>query len=180
MASKRKTLSQLSISDLLTPTPNKKPKLSSSDKSVTNNQALQAGTLVKMILRNFMCHSELVVTFNKNCTMIVGKNGSGKSAILTALLVGLGGKASITERGTSIKAFIKAGQRSGSIEIVLKNSGFRAYKPEVFGDYIHVIRTISSTGTSSYRIKSEDGELTSESFTNRTACLLQAEPSTRP
>lgn len=41
---------------------------------------------------------------------IVGKNGSGKSAILTALTICLGGKASVTNRGQSLKNFIKEGK----------------------------------------------------------------------
>lgn len=51
-----------------------------------------------------MCHSLLEVNFiQNNISMVIGKNGSGKSAILTALIVGLGGKASLTNRGSSVK-----------------------------------------------------------------------------
>jgi hypothetical protein len=35
----------------------------------------------------------------------------GKSAVLTALIVGLGGKAIATNRGSSLKGFVKDGQR---------------------------------------------------------------------
>ena len=35
----------------------------------------------------------------------------GKSAILTALIVGLGGKATTTNRGVSLKGFVKHGER---------------------------------------------------------------------
>lgn len=34
----------------------------------------------------------------------------GKSAVLTALIVGLGGKAIATNRGSSLKGFVKDGQ----------------------------------------------------------------------
>lgn len=56
-----------------------------------------------MVLCNFMCHSLMEVEFSDGITFITGRNGSGKSAILTALVVGLGGKASLTNRGNSIK-----------------------------------------------------------------------------
>ncbi len=35
----------------------------------------------------------------------------GKSAVLTGLVVGLGGKASATSRGASVKGFIKSGKK---------------------------------------------------------------------
>lgn len=50
-----------------------------------------------------MCHSSLKVDFNKNINFVIGRNGSGKSAILTALIVVLGGRASNTNRSTSMK-----------------------------------------------------------------------------
>lgn len=37
-------------------------------------------------------------------------NGSGKSAVLTAITICLGGKATATNRGGSLKAFIKEGE----------------------------------------------------------------------
>lgn len=53
-----------------------------------------------------MCHAHLEVNLQNNINYIVGRNGSGKSAILTALVVGLSGKASLTNRGTSIKGIL--------------------------------------------------------------------------
>ncbi|XP_043924473.1 structural maintenance of chromosomes protein 6 [Protopterus annectens] len=69
------------------------------------------GIIESISLRNFMCHSLLgPFKFGPNVNFIVGNNGSGKSAVLTALIVGLGGKATITNRGSSIKGFVKDGQ----------------------------------------------------------------------
>lgn len=50
-----------------------------------------------------MCHDALEVVLNPNVNFIVGRNGSGKSAILTALTVGLGARANVTSRGASVK-----------------------------------------------------------------------------
>lgn len=60
------------------------------------------GCILSIHVRNFFCHENLEVTFNRNVNFIVGRNGSGKSAVLTALVVGLGGRASATNRGSSI------------------------------------------------------------------------------
>lgn len=65
--------------------------------------SVRSGKIVRMQLKNFMCHTNLVVDFNSNITIIVGNNGSGKSAILTALALGLGCRASTTSRSSSIK-----------------------------------------------------------------------------
>ena len=51
-----------------------------------------------------MCHDALEVKLNKKVNFIVGANGSGKSAILTALTVGLGARANVTNRGGQIKS----------------------------------------------------------------------------
>lgn len=114
-----------------------------------------------MVLRNFMCHSLLEVDFETNINFIIGRNGSGKSAILTALVVGFGAKASVTNRGNSIKSFIKAGKASGSIEITISNCGPLAYRPSVYGNKITVQRNISSSGASSYKVRSSFGEVVS-------------------
>jgi len=53
-----------------------------------------------------MCHEALEINLNENVNFIVGRNGSGKSAILTALTIGLGARANVTNRGISVKGFI--------------------------------------------------------------------------
>ncbi|KAJ8681598.1 hypothetical protein QAD02_017390 [Eretmocerus hayati] len=121
-----------------------------------DDQELVSGKILRVSVKNFMCHDHLEVVFNEQVNFIIGKNGSGKSAILTALTVGLGARASATDRGASAKEFIKTGKTSGSVEIDLTNRGPLAYKYETYGDKITVIRTIGNT--SSYRIKNYRGE----------------------
>ena len=48
-------------------------------------------------------------TFNpsQRLTFLSGENGSGKSAVLTALVFALGGNARVASRGNTNKAFIR-------------------------------------------------------------------------
>ncbi|EFN87370.1 Structural maintenance of chromosomes protein 6 [Harpegnathos saltator] len=130
-----------------------------SENSDDDEPEYTAGRVKNIRLRNFMCHDALEIKLNENVNFIVGRNGSGKSAILTALTVGLGARAYITNRGTSLKKFIKVGQTSAIIEITLTNKGDAAYKPETYGDVITIVRTIGPT--SSYKIKNWRGEIIS-------------------
>ena len=51
------------------------------------------------------------IRLDKFTDMMVFAPAGGKSAIVTALVVGLGGKASTTSRGSAIKNFVKVGKR---------------------------------------------------------------------
>ena len=74
------------------------------------NEAADNGIIESVICTNFMCHAYLEISLGPLINFIIGHNGSGKSAVLTALTICLGGKASSTNRGQSLKSFIKEGQ----------------------------------------------------------------------
>lgn len=54
-----------------------------------------------------------------------------------------------------ITEFIKKGKNSATIEITLINKGDTAFKHDIYGDVITVVRTIGNT--SSYKIKNWRG-----------------------
>ncbi|KAM4867526.1 structural maintenance of chromosomes protein 6 isoform 1-T1 [Thomomys bottae] len=137
--------------------------------------AAEVGIIESIQLRNFMCHSMLgPFKFGSNVNFVVGNNGNvslinistpvslgGKSAVLTALIVGLGGKAIATNRGSSLKGFVKDGQNSADISITLRNRGDDAYRANVYGDTIVVQQHISVDGGRSYKLKSGSGNIVS-------------------
>ncbi|KAK7079537.1 Structural maintenance of chromosomes protein 6, partial [Halocaridina rubra] len=92
---------------------------------------------------------------SKPTTIVKGRNGSGKSAILTAVILGLGGTTRTTNRGKNVKELIKYNKHTATIQIVLTNCGKEAYKGDVYGDAIIVERRISSSGMSAFNIKSK-------------------------
>ena len=104
----------------------------------------------------------------------------GKSAVLTAITVALGGKATATGRGSGLRAFIREGQpyvpfsldilclvtslielSAAEVTIQLKNHGDEAYKYDLYGDSIVITRRFTKEGASSYKIKSRDGKIVS-------------------
>jgi chromosome segregation ATPase len=120
------------------------------------NIAAEQGIIEEVFCRNFMCHTKLRIKLGPLINFIIGHNGSGKSAVLTALTMCLGGKATATNRGASLKSLIKEGQESAALAVKIKNQGDNAYKPELYGRSITVERHFSRSGTSGFKIKNAD------------------------
>uniref|UniRef100_A0A5F8GJQ1 Structural maintenance of chromosomes protein 6 n=1 Tax=Monodelphis domestica TaxID=13616 RepID=A0A5F8GJQ1_MONDO len=140
--------------------------------STGSSMSAEVGIIESIQLKNFMCHSMLgPFKFGSNVNFVVGNNGSGKSAVLTALIVGLGGKATATNRGSSLKGFVKDGQSSAAVSITLRNRGEDAFKPAVYGESITVHQHISIEGSRSYKLKGQMGNLVSSKKEELTAIL---------
>ncbi|XP_077388554.1 structural maintenance of chromosomes protein 6 [Festucalex cinctus] len=121
-----------------------------------------AGIVESITLKNFMCHAFLgPINFGSNINFVVGRNGSGKSAILTALIVSLGGNAQATSRGSSLKSFVKKGESSADVSITLHNQGKDAYKPELYGPAIIIDLRLTHDGGRTYKLKSQSGQIIS-------------------
>ncbi|XP_016089316.1 structural maintenance of chromosomes protein 6-like [Sinocyclocheilus grahami] len=96
---------------------------------------------------------------------------AGKSAILTALIVGLGGKATITNRATSLKGFVKYEESFADIKVKLKNRGNDPYKGDIYGDSICIEHRITSDGSRTCKIKNKTGHVISTKKEELTAIL---------
>ncbi|KAG9122629.1 Structural maintenance of chromosomes protein 6, partial [Ceratobasidium sp. 392] len=93
------------------------------------------------------------ISFGPQINFVIGHNGSGKSAVLSAIAIALGGRTASTGRGTGLKSFIKEGQNAAEVIIILKNQGIDAYRPDVYGSSIKITRRFTDKGSSSYTIK---------------------------
>ncbi|CAO1309708.1 unnamed protein product [Diamesa serratosioi] len=125
---------------------------------------LKSGKIKRIHLKNFMCHGNFQVNLNSNVNVFVGDNGSGKSAILAALAIGLGSKASSTSRSTNLKELVKRGETTAQIEITLTNDGLDSFEEDIYGKQITVVRTINATsGSSTYKLKNATGQVISTS-----------------
>lgn len=126
-----------------------------------DNHAADNGIIEEVTMINFMCHNKLTFKFGPLINFIIGHNGSGKSAVLTALQLCLGTKAGATNRGQSLKSFIKHGQDSALLSVRIKNRGANAYQPDIFGSSIIIERSFTTSGTSGYKIKNSSGRIIS-------------------
>lgn len=115
--------------------------------------------ILEVHLKNFMCHQEFRYRPNQCLNFLCGDNGSGKSAVLTAVVFALGGSARMANRGSSNKGFIRTGQSQATVEVKLYNKGENSYRPDIYGDVIHIVRTVTAAGGSSYRLKSANGRV---------------------
>ncbi|EPS40314.1 hypothetical protein H072_5870 [Dactylellina haptotyla CBS 200.50] len=121
------------------------------------NEPADYGTIELIKLENFMCHSCLEIKFGPFMNFVVGQNGSGKSAVLTALTLCLGAKATVTNRGGNIKSFIKEGEHTAVVEVHLRNRG-DGFKKNIYGETIVVQRTFNRDGVNSYKTKAKNGK----------------------
>jgi chromosome segregation ATPase len=117
------------------------------------------GIIESVTCINFMCHVRLHCELGPLLNFIVGENGSGKSAILTAITLCLGGKASSTNRGGSLKSFVKEGCDRAVLAVKIKNRGQDAYKPDIYGESVIVERHFSKTGSSGFKVKTALGQV---------------------
>lgn len=110
-------------------------------------KAAEAGIIKEVYMENFMCHRKLTLTLGRNANAITGDNGSGKSAVLAAIQIGLGANARRTHRARNLKGLVKRDATHAKIRVTLWNQGPDAYQPSVYGDTISVERGISLTGS---------------------------------
>ncbi|THH10198.1 hypothetical protein EW145_g1501 [Phellinidium pouzarii] len=135
-----------------------KVRASIESKTKIQGRVAELGIIQSLEMHQFMCHPRLSFTFGPQINFIIGHNGSGKSAVLSAITVALGSKAATTGRGTGIKSFIREGQSAAEVTITIKNEGDDAYRPDAYGKSIVITRRFTKEGSSSYKIKSKDGK----------------------
>ncbi|KAH8313202.1 hypothetical protein KR067_001689 [Drosophila pandora] len=131
----------------------------------------RCGKVISMRLTNFMCHSNLLMEFGPNINFLVGNNGSGKSAVITALALGLTSSARATSRASSIQKLIKNGETSATISITLSNSGLRPFKADIFGPHLTVVRHLRQS-SSAYDLLDARGKSVSKKVAEIRRMLL--------
>lgn len=75
------------------------------------------GSVVKVTLRNFMTYVNETFWPGPNFNVVVGANGSGKSSIVTALCICLGGNLDFLNRQTDVSSLVNNSSNSSEAQI---------------------------------------------------------------
>jgi chromosome segregation ATPase len=75
---------------------------------------------MKIALTNFVTYDYCEIFPGPQMNMIIGPNGTGKSTIVCAIALGLGGSPNLLGRQKNIAEFVKTGEDEANIKITLK------------------------------------------------------------
>ena len=117
-------------------------KRSRSDAS--DDEAYVRGAITRVTLMNFMTHAKCEFYPGARLNVIIGPNGTGKSAFVCALCVGLGGATKTLGRAGKVEDFVKRGEENAYVEIALR--GARV------GEKVVVRREFNIKGNSTWRL----------------------------
>ena len=79
------------------------------------------GSLARIQLKNFVTYDSVEFKTGPHLNIIIGPNGTGKSSIVCALCLGLGGKTNLLGRAREVGEFVKHGTNQATIELELYN-----------------------------------------------------------
>ncbi|KAH6596041.1 hypothetical protein BASA61_003584 [Batrachochytrium salamandrivorans] len=78
------------------------------------------GAIVRIKLKDFLTYSAVELYPGPYLNMVVGPNGTGKSTVVCAIALGLGGRPEVLGRAREIQDFVKHGENKAMVEIELK------------------------------------------------------------
>lgn len=78
-----------------------------------------AGKIYSIYLNNFMTHAETTVHPGQELNILIGPNGTGKSAVVAAIIIGMGGSTKILSEHNKLCDYVKNGQDQATIRIKL-------------------------------------------------------------
>lgn len=91
------------------------------------------GTLISLHLKDFLTYTDFYLSFEPGLNVIYGPNGTGKSSILCAILIVLGGNPKNLNRSKSLFDYVRHNQPEAEIEVQINsNTGKVAIKRRIF------------------------------------------------
>ena len=118
------------------------------------------GHIVKVHLNDFMVHRDFEWRPGHCINFITGKNGSGKSSLLQAIVLGLMSGTKHVGRYSRLGDFVRKGSQKATIAVTLHNTGEEAYRKDRYGTTLTFRRTICLRGLSTLELCDWKGSVT--------------------
>jgi len=77
------------------------------------------GSILRLTMKNFVTYTNAEIRPGAQLNVVIGPNGTGKSTLVCAMVLGLGGKPSVLGRAKEPRDFIKHGETSAIVETEL-------------------------------------------------------------
>ncbi|XP_024515429.1 structural maintenance of chromosomes protein 5 [Selaginella moellendorffii] len=98
------------------PPPRKRAKISAE----RDHDDYMRGNITQIRVHNFMTYSDITSKPGPRLNLVIGPNGTGKSSLVCALAIGLGGEPQLLGRAGHIGDYVKRGEDCGWVEITLR------------------------------------------------------------
>lgn len=105
------------------------------------------GSIRKVDVTNFVTYSHVEMYPGPHLNMIIGPNGTGKSTMVAAIILGLGGSPKVVGRGTKIAEYVKHNCESATINIYLQGNREK--------DFIKVTRQFDTRDKTVWKLNNE-------------------------
>ncbi|XP_006816752.1 structural maintenance of chromosomes protein 5-like, partial [Saccoglossus kowalevskii] len=89
--------------------------------AVAKSEDHVTGAIVRVKMQNFMIYDDCVFKPGPYLNVLIGPNGTGKSTIVCAICLGLGGKTGLLGRSKEVGEFVKYGRSQALLEVELSN-----------------------------------------------------------
>ena len=118
------------------------------------------GSVKGIYMSDFLTyHKNVKVDFGSRVNLVLGPNGNGKSSIVCAIILGLGGKPKILDRGDEITSFIRNKELQDPEEVQKATLMTELVGSKINGEYrrVFIVRVISRVRKESHFYLNKDG-----------------------
>ncbi|XP_071053524.1 structural maintenance of chromosomes protein 5 [Onthophagus taurus] len=106
---------------------------------------MRPGNILHIVMENFVTYTKASLSMGPNINVICGPNGTGKSTIVAAIILGLGGNPKQVGRGTRVSEYVKHGCTEAKIQIIL-------YDPNKSSKNVLITRQFTTSNHTEWKI----------------------------
>ncbi|GAB0099573.1 Structural maintenance of chromosomes protein 5 [Sergentomyia squamirostris] len=109
------------------------------------------GKIHSVTVNNFITYDSVKLFAGPFLNVLIGPNGTGKSTIVAAIVIGMGGSCQTLSRGKKLEDYVKNGKTKAAIQIDIYKNNER--------EIVEFYRSFDLTGSGSFKINKEKKKL---------------------